>query len=81
MIYTWAIESDIDAGNIISNNFELEWPPKSGQYKQFPEVDRAEWFPFGKARNKIVKGQILILEELARILGTGNTITLFSEQE
>lgn len=80
IIYTWAVESDIDAGTIKSNSFQMEWPPKSGQYKQFPEVDRAEWFSFDMARNKIVKGQILILEELSKILGTGNTEPLLGEQ-
>ena len=46
----------------------MEWPPKSGQLKRFPEVDRADWFTLTAAKDKIVKGQILILEELAEKL-------------
>src|ERR1700712_4284229 len=43
MVYAWALEKDADAGNIKSNMFEMEWPPKSGQFKSFPEVDKAAW--------------------------------------
>ena len=64
IIYTWAIECDLNASAIKSNLFDLEWPPCSGQIKKFPEVDRAGWFSFEKAKEKIVKGQIPILEEL-----------------
>ncbi len=68
MIYAWAVESDFEAEKIVSNEFEMEWPPTSGKYKRFPEIDRAGWFTFAVARNKIVKGQIPILEELAEKL-------------
>src|SRR5262249_32211611 len=44
IIHAWAIEGDIDASAVHSNDFELEWPPKSGKRARFPEVDRAAWF-------------------------------------
>jgi predicted NUDIX family NTP pyrophosphohydrolase len=69
IIYSWAVEANIDATKIKSNNFKLEWPPKSGKFEEFPEVDKAEWFTFEKAMNKIVKGQIPVLEQLVNKLG------------
>lgn len=65
LIFIWGIEADFDTDEIKSNSFEMEWPPKSGQRKQFPEVDKAEWFPIEKAKVKVNKGQIAVLEELA----------------
>ena len=65
MIYCWALEGNCDAGAIHSNMFELEWPPHSGQKKQFPEADRAAWFSIQRANEKISKGQQPLLEELA----------------
>jgi predicted NUDIX family NTP pyrophosphohydrolase len=64
MIYVWALEKDIDPANINSNLFEMEWPPKSGIKKSFPEVDKAEWFTPEEARTKIVGGQVDFINEL-----------------
>src|SRR6187402_3233926 len=44
MIHAFALEHDLDPSTIQSNSFEIEWPPKSGKMKEFPEVDRGEWF-------------------------------------
>lgn len=65
MVFAWAIEQDIDAAAVRSNEFEMEWPPKSGVKQRFPEVDKAEWFELWAALRKVHKGQIPILEELA----------------
>ena len=65
-VYAWAVEGDCDAGAIKSNTFSMEWPPRSGDKKEFPEVDRAGWFPLEVARQKILKGQVSLLEELCR---------------
>ena len=54
---------------IQSNSFPLEWPPRSGQVRQFPEVDRAAWFDLAEARSKIHKGQIALLDEMKSKLG------------
>jgi len=60
----WAVEGDLDAAGCVSNTFELEWPPRSGQWQSFPEVDRAEWFDTDTARTKLVKGQLVFLDRL-----------------
>jgi predicted NUDIX family NTP pyrophosphohydrolase len=64
IVTAWAIEANIDPSTIKSNGFEMEWPPRSGKMKEFPEVDRAAWFTIGEAINKIVEGQIPLLKEL-----------------
>jgi len=56
-IFAWALEFDIDATLIKSNEFEMEWPPKSGKQQSFPEVDRAEWFQTEHALKKINPAQ------------------------
>src|SRR5205807_4880766 len=56
-VTAWALEGDFDVAKLKSNDFELEWPPKSGRKATFPEVDRAEWFSPEKAREKILRGQ------------------------
>ena len=60
LVHVWAIEADIDPSVVQSNSFPLEWPPRSGQVRQFPEVDRAAWFDLAEARSKIHKGQVAI---------------------
>src|SRR5262245_35256471 len=69
MVYCWAVEGDVDAGNVKSNDFEMEWPPKSGRKQRFPEVDRGAWFTLDEAWSRILAGQLPILQELARMLG------------
>jgi predicted NUDIX family NTP pyrophosphohydrolase len=65
LVHAWAIEADLDASSIRSNSFPLEWPPKSGRIREFPEVDRAAWFELPEARRRIHKGQIGFLDDLA----------------
>lgn len=68
LISAWAFEGDCDPGAIRSNTFTLEWPPRSGNTKEFPEIDRAGWFPLEEAKVKIIQGQAGFLEELRRVL-------------
>ncbi len=63
-VFAWAIEIDIDAETIVSNVFELEWPPRSGQMQSFPEVDKGAWFSMEEAKEKINMMQINLLEQL-----------------
>ncbi|SFJ24222.1 Predicted NTP pyrophosphohydrolase, NUDIX family [Phyllobacterium sp. CL33Tsu] len=67
IIVAWSVEADaaVNAETIVSNTFEMEWPPKSGSMQAFPEVDRAGWFPLPVAAQKILKGQRAILSEFA----------------
>jgi predicted NUDIX family NTP pyrophosphohydrolase len=63
-IIAFAVEGDFPVTALKSNTFELEWPPKSGRKKQFPEVDRAEWFKPAEARQKILAGQVEFIDRL-----------------
>jgi predicted NUDIX family NTP pyrophosphohydrolase len=67
-VVAWATEQDFDVSKIKSNLFEMEWPPKSGKYQQFPEMDRAEWFSVSDAKEKIIPGQNGLIEELEKIV-------------
>jgi len=64
IVHAWAFEGDCDPSAIKSNTFSMEWPPRSGKYQEFPEVDRAEWFTIETAKDKILKGQVGFLDEL-----------------
>jgi predicted NUDIX family NTP pyrophosphohydrolase len=64
LIYAWAMNQDLDPAKVKSNMFILEWPPRSGQQQQFPEVDRAAWLSIEVAMRKIIKGQAPFLIEL-----------------
>jgi len=64
LVYAWAIEGDIDSSKIKSNEFEMEWPPKSGKMKSFPEIDRAAWFNLKDAEQKMNAGQFSLIKEL-----------------
>ena len=64
----WAIAGDLDATQIESNMCKFEWPPRSGKLIDIPEVDRAQWFDLGTAREKINAGQVPLLDRLAELL-------------
>jgi predicted NUDIX family NTP pyrophosphohydrolase len=68
IVYAWAVEGDFDTTRIISNTFEMEWPPKSGKRVEFPEVDRAEWFDAATAKRKINPAQAALIDQLEEIL-------------
>ena len=67
-VFAWAVEGDCDADAIKSNAFEVQWPPHSGQWKTFPEVDRAAWFSLPQAKEKILKRQRPLLDQLEKML-------------
>ncbi|HTJ54197.1 MAG TPA: NUDIX hydrolase, partial [Nitrosospira sp.] len=64
IVDAWAAESDWDASNLVSNTFTMEWPKGSGKVREFPEVDRAEWFDIVEAARRILPGQRGFLDEL-----------------
>jgi predicted NUDIX family NTP pyrophosphohydrolase len=68
IVSVWAVEGSIDARRVHSNMFTLEWPPKTGKRQEFPEVDRAGWFPPTVARQKLVKGQVELVDRLCEQL-------------
>ena len=63
----FALEGDLDPATVVSNRFTLEWPPRSGRFQSFPEVDRAAWFDLAEARKKILPSQLPILEAFERL--------------
>ncbi len=67
-IHAWAIEGDCDASSCRSNEFTMEWPPRSGRLASFPEIDRVEWFPLGEGRGKMLPGQRPFLDDLETLL-------------
>lgn len=67
-VTVFAREGDFDAATAVSNTFRMEWPPRSGQLRDFPEVDRADWFDLPTAATKLVKGQVVFLTRLANHL-------------
>lgn len=66
IVEAFAAEFDLNVDAIASNTFEIEWPPRSGKRKSFPEVDRAAWFDLTTAREKINAAQREFLARLAR---------------
>jgi predicted NUDIX family NTP pyrophosphohydrolase len=73
VITAWAIEGDCDADAIRSNVFSLEWPPKSGKMRDFPEVDRAAWFTLEVAARKVHPAQRAFFGRLTEFLSTQDT--------
>jgi predicted NUDIX family NTP pyrophosphohydrolase len=70
-VHAWAAAGELDAGAIVSNTFELEWPPRSGRMIEAPEVDRAEWFVLAAAREKINSAQAELLDRLVGAVESG----------
>lgn len=64
-IRVFALEADLDLAGLNPGTFTMQWPPRSGQTAEFPEIDRAEWLPLEVARRKLVKGQLEFLDRLA----------------
>lgn len=69
VVYAWALEADFDTTQVKSNTVDIEWPPKSGHIQQIPEIDKACWCSLAVAMDKVVKGQVPLLENLAQKLG------------
>lgn len=69
VVVAWALEGDLDADAIVSNTFELEWPPRLGRIQTFPEVDRAAWLTLDAARGKLLAAQLPFLDRLAATVG------------
>jgi predicted NUDIX family NTP pyrophosphohydrolase len=65
VVTAWAVNGDFDPATLRSNTFSMEWPPRSGAMRDFPEVDRAEWFSLGEARERILPAQAPFLDRLA----------------
>jgi predicted NUDIX family NTP pyrophosphohydrolase len=69
VVAAWALAGDLDPALVVPGTFEMEWPRGSGKVKEFPEIDRADWFDLATAAEKIVAGQRPLLDRLAELLG------------
>jgi len=69
LVIAWATPGDLDPGQVTSNTFKMRWPPRSGQWRTFPEVDRAGWFDPATAREKLLPAQAELVDRLLTVLG------------
>lgn len=69
-VHAWAIEGDLDPAAASSNDFEMEWPPRSGQVRRWPEIDRVAWFEPAQARRKANASQVAFVDRLLAALGS-----------
>lgn len=67
-VAVWAVAGDLDPDRLVPGTFEMEWPPRSGKYRRFPEVDRVEWFDLATAYDKLSTGQRPLLARLAEVV-------------
>ena len=72
LVLAWAVQADFEPQALHSNTFQMEWPPRSGQRQDFPEIDRAAWFSPEVARQKILTGQAPLIDQLLTLLRGGN---------
>ncbi len=67
-VMCWGVEGDLNPSGIVSNTFEIEWPPRSGKMKAFPEIDKAGWFTKAEATVMINERQLAFVEELVTLI-------------
>jgi len=68
VVHAWAIAGDLDPADAQSNEIEIEWPPRSGRRRRFPEIDRVEWFEPAEARRRIKETQVPFIDRLEAAL-------------
>jgi len=69
IVTVWAQEGDLDVTEFSSNLFSMQWPPRSGRFQEFPELDRAEWLDLDTARRKLAPAQVAFLDRLLALTG------------
>ena len=75
-VHAWAAEGDLDPDTLVSNTMKTEWPPRSGRWITFPEVDRCEWFDPATARRKLLPAQAELVDRLIATLDAAGSTTL-----
>jgi predicted NUDIX family NTP pyrophosphohydrolase len=73
LVHAFALAGDLDPDAVVPGTFELEWPPRSGRTRTYPELDRVAWLSLGDAHDRIVAGQRPLLVRLADVVGAGPT--------
>lgn len=71
LVLAWGLAGDLDPALARSNTFSIEWPPKSGQVRAFPEIDRVEWFETSEARRRLKPAQVPFIDRLEAALEEG----------
>jgi predicted NUDIX family NTP pyrophosphohydrolase len=71
-VVAWAVRGEFDPGSLVSNRFEIEWPPRSGRMQSFPEVDAAAWFPPDEARRRLIAAQTAFVDRLLDLVAHGS---------
>jgi predicted NUDIX family NTP pyrophosphohydrolase len=71
LVSAWAFPGNLDVRQVESNTFTMQWPPGSGRMREFPEVDRADWFDLEAARRKILRGQVGFIDRFAELSEAG----------
>lgn len=69
LVTIWAVEGELDPGDVVPGTFTVEWPRGSGRVREFPEIDRVEWFDTAVARDRIVRSQRAFLDRLDSFVG------------
>ncbi|MGD0320421.1 MAG: NUDIX domain-containing protein [Acidimicrobiales bacterium] len=69
-VHAWAVHGDLDASQVRSNTFEIQWPPRSGRIRSFPEIDAAAWVAVDEARQKLVTAKIAFADRLLAYLSS-----------
>lgn len=72
-VEAFALEGDLDAEKVLSNHFEVEWPPRSGRVESFPECEQARWMPLAEARRMMLPSQLPLLDALEEKLARAGT--------
>lgn len=70
VVVAWGVEGDLDPAIAHSNTFSMQWPPRSGQFQDFPEIDRVEWFEVSEARRRLKAAQVPFIDRLEAALET-----------
>ena len=73
IVTVFAVRGDLDLEGTFSNTFSLEWPKGSGNVREYPEIDRVEWFSVPAARSKLLKGQLPLLDHLMDVVEGGES--------
>jgi predicted NUDIX family NTP pyrophosphohydrolase len=71
VVTVWAVEGDLDPGTVTPGTFTMQWPPRSGRFEEFPELDRVEWFELETASARLIEGQRPFLNRLSAQLPLG----------
>jgi predicted NUDIX family NTP pyrophosphohydrolase len=72
-VEAFALEGDLDADKVVSNQFQVEWPPRSGRFENFPECEQARWMPLAEARRMMLPSQLPLLDALEAKLAKAGT--------